>query len=1296
MNFRQYWQLSRGATAAAAVGMALLALIGFASLKGPALLVGLIDDVAYSHLVSQKLAEQLQIVNEEETGLRGFLLTGDERFMQQKITAPQRFAKGLGTLRALAQDDPAQLRDADQLETLFAQRLAWSANTMALYTERGPQAAAQHLAAGSGVELTNAARTVLAGMEARQAAIHVLRETRSTTANHMALFVIPVGVGITFFVFLTALVWLNREAMLRQRSQLERDRFFDASVDMLSIASFDGHIERVNSAWTRCLGWTAQELTTRPWLSFVHPDDHALTIAESTAMMSQGKEAHEFENRYRCKDGSYRWLSWSGRPYQDTRQLFSVARDVTDSRQVREQLRLLETCISRLNDIVIITEAEPQSSPGPRIVYVNDAFERHTGYTREEVIGQTPRLLQGPKTQRDALARIGAAMRQWQPSREELINYTKAGEEFWIELEIVPVADTTGWFTHWIAIERDITARKDAESRLKLAANVFTHSRDGITITDPDGTILEVNNAFERITGYSRQEVLGKNPRLLQSGRQSAEFYADMWQAVRDEGHWFGEIWNRRKSGEIYPEMLSIIAVRDAQEIPTNYVAIFSDMTELRAQQQLLERLANQEPLTGLPNRTRLAERAAQDIALAQRSGAPLSLMLLRIDKLTTLNVALGHQGGDQLLVAFGERLKAAIREQDMLGRLPGEGFVMVMPDTNASGTSTLASKLADLFATPFSINGQDVLITVSMGIAIFPDDAQDFNALLECCSSALMRVRQTGGNGYQLFNESLHQKSRENQILANELRTAIGLGQLTLHYQPFVDLQSGEVGGMEALLRWQHPTLGSVSPARFIPLAEECGLIKSIGAWVLRRACQDMRHWMDQGLTVPQVAINVSPIQFRDVSLAQQIESTLAEFGIDPGLIYVEVTEGALMEDVAKSETILHSLKSLGIKLSLDDFGTGYSSLSYLKLFPFDKVKIDQSFVRNMLTNNEDAVIATVVVSMAHGLGLRVIAEGVETEAQCAFLRDNMCDEIQGYLFSRAIPEAEIQVLLANAQRLPAHLLRTQERTRTILLVDDEPNVISSLKRLLRRDGYTILTAASGQEGLDLLEKSPVDIILSDQRMPGMSGVDFLRSAKKLYPRTLRIVLSGYTELQSVTDAINEGAVYRFLTKPWMDDQLRSFILEAFQHKEMADENQQLNVKIRTANSELAKSNRQLLESNNDKQQLIARSELSLNVARETLHRIPLPVLGVDEDGMVAFINTAALQLLNSDPSLLGSDMVYTLPDLYAVVQSTPEGESGQVTLGKQAYRFEWHAMGEHSASRGKIISLVKEERLA
>jgi EAL domain-containing protein (putative c-di-GMP-specific phosphodiesterase class I)/CheY-like chemotaxis protein len=391
--------------------------------------------------------------------------------------------------------------------------------------------------------------------------------------------------------------------------------------------------------------------------------------------------------------------------------------------------------------------------------------------------------------------------------------------------------------------------------------------------------------------------------------------------------------------------------------------------------------------------------------------------------------------------------------------------------------------------------------------------------------------------------------------------------------------LQSGQLCGLEALIRWQHPELGAVSPVQFIPLAEESSLIIGIGEWVLRQACRDIRHWLNIGIAVPHVAVNVSPLQFRDNDLVAQVSAALTESRLDPAMLYVEVTESALMDDVPRNGAVLNALKNLGVKLSLDDFGTGYSSLSYLKRFPFDQVKIDQSFVRDIANNANDSMLVKVIVSMAHGLGMRVIAEGVETEAQCEIMRTSICDEIQGYFFSSPISAQAIEELFSEGRRLPAHLLRLQKPQRTLLLVDDEPNIVSALKRLLRRDGYDILTASGGAEGLEVLAQHKVDVIISDQRMPGMSGVEFLRKAKALHPDTIRIVLSGYTELQSVTDAINEGAVYRFLTKPWDDERLREQISKAFEQKDLLEENRQLDIQVRSTNQELVAANRQLRE---------------------------------------------------------------------------------------------------------------------
>jgi len=412
---------------------------------------------------------------------------------------------------------------------------------------------------------------------------------------------------------------------------------------------------------------------------------------------------------------------------------------------------------------------------------------------------------------------------------------------------------------------------------------------------------------------------------------------------------------------------------------------------------------------------------------------------------------------------------------------------------------------------------------------------------------------------------------------MTRALRLAIAHQELSLVYQPQVALHSGHICGLEALLRWTHPELGNVSPAQFIPLAEEAGLIVAIGQWVLNRACQDIRHWVDMGIDIPHIAINASPLQFRDNDFVTQVHDALTKSRVDAAQIHIEVTESALMDDIPRNEAMLRALKALGVKLSLDDFGTGYSSLSYLKRFPFDQVKIDESFVHDITTNPSDMMLVKVIISMAHGLGMKAIAEGVETEAQCEIMRNNLCDEIQGYFFSKPVTPTEVEVLFTQARQLPEHLLHFKKPQRTLLLVDDEPNIVSALRRLFRRDGHKLLSANSGDEGLRVLAEHRVDIILSDQRMPGMTGVEFLRTAKSLYPDTIRIVLSGYTELQSVTDAINEGAVYRFLTKPWDDDALRDQINQAIAHRQVFEENRQLEGQLQNTNRELMAANRRL-----------------------------------------------------------------------------------------------------------------------
>ena len=560
----------------------------------------------------------------------------------------------------------------------------------------------------------------------------------------------------------------------------------------------------------------------------------------------------------------------------------------------------------------------------------------------------------------------------------------------------------------------------------RLTDKVFAQGREGVVVTDAQGHIVMVNHAFTLITGYSDTDVMGKHSRMLSSGRESPEFFKAMWDALLTQGDWAGEIWNRRKDGTVYPEWLTISSVCDDHGNLTHFVGNFSDLSDSKEAESRIQWLSNFDPLTGLPNRTLLQDRTSQAINMVQRTGEPITLMLLGIDHFKTINDTQGYLAGDELLAEMGARLSAAVRKQDTVARISGKEFALVLPGTALGGAAYLATELLKKVAVPHSLGGSEVALTASIGIATFPDNGRGFEALYRAAEIAMHRAQANGRNTFQFYSDEMFRHVRARDHMNKALRSAAELDQLQLAYQPLVDLKTGKISGMEALLRWHHPDLGAVSPAQFIPLAEESGLIKSIGEWVLRRACRDIRLWLDKGIEVPHVAVNVSPVQFRDPTFIAQVSRALADFQVAPRHLFLEVTESALMDDIDRSEAVLKNIKSLGLRLSLDDFGTGYSSLSYLKRFPFDKVKIDQSFVRDITTSESDHVIVKVIVAMGHGLGLTVIAEGVETEAQCGLMRNSLCDEIQGYLFSKPVTATAIEALFHAKHQLAPHLLHT------------------------------------------------------------------------------------------------------------------------------------------------------------------------------------------------------------------------------------------------------------------------------
>lgn len=550
----------------------------------------------------------------------------------------------------------------------------------------------------------------------------------------------------------------------------------------------------------------------------------------------------------------------------------------------------------------------------------------------------------------------------------------------------------------------DIDDYVRADEQLRLTARIFEQSNEGYMVTNADQRILMVNPGFERITGYSAEEAIGQTPRMLSSGRHDATFYRDMWEALQRDGRWQGEVWNRRKDGSIYPEWLVISQVLDTAGMLTNYVAVITDISQRKQAQEQIHRLANYDALTGLPNRVLFDDRATLALSMAQRGDHSLALLFLDLDNFKNINESLGHATGDALLVAFAKRLQDLLRDEDTLSRTGGDEFILLLPDADADVATHVAQRILDAVASPLHVEGHELTVTASIGIALYPEDAEDLAGLRSNADIAMYRAKQQGRNSFSLYTPGLQAYYQRALQLENALRRALELGQLSLHYQPQHDLHSGALVGAEALLRWQHPEFGPVSPAEFIPLAENSGLIVPIGDWVLSEAVRQLAEWRASGWDL-SVAVNLSGVQFMDLGLVERIRQLLQQHGVPASALELELTETITMQDPALAVTVMDSLHGLGLSVALDDFGTGYSSMSYLKRFKLDKLKIDQSFVREMHPGSDDAAIVQATIGLAQSLGMQTLAEGVETEQQRDFLRDCGCQLAQGYLLSRPLP---------------------------------------------------------------------------------------------------------------------------------------------------------------------------------------------------------------------------------------------------------------------------------------------------
>jgi diguanylate cyclase (GGDEF)-like protein/PAS domain S-box-containing protein len=589
----------------------------------------------------------------------------------------------------------------------------------------------------------------------------------------------------------------------------------------------------------------------------------------------------------------------------------------------------------------------------------------------------------------------------------ELGRWLQARGYVWVSLSALLIYWIGRRFARAHALQQPL---KENRERLRQAAAVFDCTREGVLVTDTQGLIVHVNRAFMEITGYQCEDVMGQRPSLFKSGRHSAHFYQQMFQALESTGEWSGEIWNRRKSGEIYPQWQTIRVIHDDQGQVSHYVAVFSDISAMKNSEHELAHLAHHDPLTDLPNRLLFTDRAEQALASAQVHKRGCALLLMDLDHFKIINDSLGHNVGDQLLKLVAERLSGLFGPGVTLARLGGDEFAVLAESCpQVVQAAALAQRMLNVMKEPFIFDGNQLFISASIGISLFPSDALSAEQLLRNADSALFKAKSAGREGYALYTEELTAHAQHRVEIAGELRRALDQYELRVYYQPVHDLNDSRLVGVEALVRWQHPERGLVPPGEFIPIAERTGLIADIDAWVMDQACRQMCQWLADGAPLRFIAINVSSRLFARRELYEQVAQVLHTTGLDPAFLELEVTESAVMDDPEVALEQLHRLRELGLRLAIDDFGTGYSSLLRLKRLPVQKLKIDQGFVAGLPWDEDDAAIVRVVIALAKSMGMQVHAEGIEQVEQARFLLDQECDMGQGYWFGRPMPADEI-----------------------------------------------------------------------------------------------------------------------------------------------------------------------------------------------------------------------------------------------------------------------------------------------
>ncbi|NBV17970.1 EAL domain-containing protein [Janthinobacterium sp.] len=768
----------------------------------------------------------------------------------------------------------------------------------------------------------------------------------------------------------------------------------------------DGPIDFVSDAIEEIAGYSARQFmrgTTHAWADLICPEDRR---EHRRAVRQAVLEVQPYALEYRIIDafGTERWVAENGQPQAGEHGVTWVDGIIADISQRKHHEMRIEALLTEQSAILDNVMFGVMFVRHRRIISVNRRCEDLFGYDPGQMMGNSTAIVftssydfeEAGERQYPALALGGDFSEERQYQRRD-------GSLFWALVSgcaLDPLRPNEG--SIWVYA--DITARKEAEEKLRLSATVLEHIADGVMVVDADGIIVTINPAFTQITGYSEAEALGRHASLTRSERHDAAFYQALWEELAVSGFWRGEIWNRRKNGEIYLEWLTISAVRDTRAGTTHYVGVFSDITLIKESQEKLDHMAHHDPLTALPNRLLFHDRLQHALQRAGRDQEQLAILFIDLDRFKNVNDTLGHHVGDELLQKVAGQLAARLREGDTLARLGGDEFIVLLERIDGEyGATQVAEKLMTMFEQPFTVADHELFVTCSVGISLYPDDALDLNMLIRNADVAMYQAKARGRNGYRFYAPSMTGEGVERLRLETFLRRSIEKNEIFLTYQPQVEIDTGRLVGVEALVRWNHPELGLVPPARFIPLAEDSGFINQLGKWVLDAACRQMMHWQAQGLRVPKMAVNLSVKQFERGSIAGMVADILRETGLEPQRLQLEVTESVIM-NTGDALGFINDLHAIGVGLAIDDFGTGYSSLAYLKQLPVQTLKIDRSFIKDISTDVNDEAIAIAIIQLGKSMHLSVIAEGVETEEQAAFLLRHGCKLAQGYLYSRPV----------------------------------------------------------------------------------------------------------------------------------------------------------------------------------------------------------------------------------------------------------------------------------------------------